>query len=84
MKLEYVLAEVIRQLLEMRRAETLGAAISAASGLDIEDVDRSPRAVLIRLLQHPTVATRILTNPGTVKRLFAALTDQWEYHDVAE
>jgi len=51
----------VRYFLETRNPKVLGAAIRAAAGIDIEDVDRSPSAVLLRLLRHPVLFARIFS-----------------------
>ena len=60
MKSEYLLAIIIRYFIEARHTRLLGAAVRAASGLDIEELDRAPRTVLARLARHPLLFTRIL------------------------
>ncbi|WP_458186612.1 NAD(P)/FAD-dependent oxidoreductase [Haladaptatus sp. NG-WS-4] len=79
MKGEYLLARIMRHLVETRQMAVLGDAVQVVSGIDIEDIDRSPRAVLRRLLQHPRVAARIFSNLSVLKQTYAALKDAWEY-----
>ncbi|WP_435120019.1 NAD(P)/FAD-dependent oxidoreductase [Halolamina sp. C58] len=79
MKPEYLLATVVRYFIETRQPQILGAAIRAASGMDIEAIDRSPRDVLARLGRHPVLFARIFGRPGVLKRVYAAATDQWGY-----
>lgn len=83
MKPEYLLATVVRYFIETRQPQILGAAIRAASGMDIEAVDRSPRDVLARLIRHPVLFARIFGRPSVLKRVYAAATDQWEFNRLA-
>ena len=74
MKSEYLLATVIRYFVEARHARLLGAAVRAASGLDIEELDRAPRTVLARLARHPLLFTRIFARRKVLARAYTALT----------
>jgi digeranylgeranylglycerophospholipid reductase len=82
MKGEYLLARIMRHLVETRQMTVLGDAVQVVSGIDIEDIDRSPRAVLRRFLGHPRVAARIFSNPAVIKQTYAAVTDAWEYDTI--
>ena len=77
LKPEFLFASVVQQLIEARRPRVLGAAIRAASGLDIEAVDRSPATVLRRLARHPTVFARIFARRAVLRRVYAGVTDRW-------
>lgn len=79
MKGEFLLARIIRHLLETRQISVLGDAVQVVSGIDIEDIDRSPRVVLRRLLGHPRVAARIFSKPAVLEETYAALTNEWEF-----
>ncbi len=81
MKAEYIFATVVRYFLETRNSQILGSTNSAASGLDIEDVDRSPRAVVLRLLRHPILFTSIFSRSDVLRRVYAGMTNQWELID---
>lgn len=81
MKAEYLLAVIIRYFIETRQPRLLGAAVRAVSGMDIEDIDRSSRAVLARLARHPILFGRIFSRKGVLKRLYAVATDRWEFTD---
>lgn len=76
---EYLLAHVVRGVLESNRPYLLGEIVAAVSGLDIEDADRTPRAVLLRLLRHPVVFARLLSTPSILRRVYDAYMDNWEY-----
>jgi len=78
MKTEYIFATVVRYFLETRNPKVLGAAIRAAAGIDIEDVDRSPSTVLLRLLRHPVLFARILSRRRVLNRVYGGMTNQWE------
>ncbi|SFG96181.1 digeranylgeranylglycerophospholipid reductase [Halopelagius inordinatus] len=81
MKMEYIFATVVRYFLETRDPQILGAAIRAAAGIDIEDVDRSPSTVLPRLLRHPVLFARIFSRRRVLKRVYGGMTNQWELID---
>jgi digeranylgeranylglycerophospholipid reductase len=78
LKPEYLLASVVRYFIETRQPEILGAAIRASSGMDIEDVDRSPRDVLARIARHPALFVRIFSRRDVLRRVYNGVTDQWE------
>ncbi|WP_434530311.1 NAD(P)/FAD-dependent oxidoreductase (plasmid) [Haloarcula sp. NS06] len=78
MKTEYIFATVVRYFLETRNPKVLGAAIRAAAGIDIEDVDRSPSTVLLRLLRHPVLFARIFSRRRVLNRVYGGMTNQWE------
>lgn len=78
LKPEFLFASVVQQLIEARRPRVLGAAIRAASGLDIETIDRSPGAVLRRLARHPVLFARIFARRRVLQRVYAGLTDTWD------
>jgi|GEM_PF-452030 len=80
MRSEYLLAHVVRGVLESNRPDLLGDIIAAVSGLDIEDADRTPRYVLSRLLRHPVVFTRLFSTPSILRRVYDAYMDNWEYN----
>lgn len=81
---EYLLAHVVRGILEARRPELLGKILRATSGLDVEEADRAPRKVLLRLLRHPLLFARLCSSPSLVRRIYEAYTDQWEYRELRE
>jgi digeranylgeranylglycerophospholipid reductase len=79
MRPEYLLAYVVRGVLEVDRPDLLGRLLDAVSGLDVEDVDRAPRNVLKGLLRHPIVLSRLLSTPSILQRAYDAYADNWEY-----
>ncbi|WP_435069765.1 NAD(P)/FAD-dependent oxidoreductase [Haloplanus sp. C73] len=81
MKTEYVFATVVRYFLETRNSKVLGAAIRAAAGIDIENVDRSPSTVLLRLLRHPGLFVCIFSRRRVLNRVYGGMTNQWELID---
>ncbi|QLG62099.1 NAD(P)/FAD-dependent oxidoreductase [Halorarum salinum] len=76
---EYFLAHVVRGVLEVGEATLLGDVLEAVAGIDIEDVDRSPRLALARLARRPALLARLVTRPWILRRVFDAYTDRWEY-----
>jgi digeranylgeranylglycerophospholipid reductase len=84
MRPEYLLAHVVRGVLEARRPKLLGKILQATSGLDVEEADRVPRKVLIRLLRHPLLFARLCSSPSLLRRTYEAYTDQWEYRELRE
>ncbi|MFC6717162.1 NAD(P)/FAD-dependent oxidoreductase [Natrialbaceae archaeon GCM10025810] len=79
MKAEYLLATIIRYFIEARKPQILGAAVRAGSGLDIEELDRSPGKVLARLAEHPILFGKMFLRSGVLRRVYAAMTGQWEF-----
>ena len=79
MRPEYLLAHVVRGVLESNRPYLLGEILAAVSGLDVEDADRAPKHVLFRLLRHPVVFARLLSTPSILQRVYDAYTNDWEY-----
>ena len=80
MQSEYRLAHLLRGAWMEFRDPTLIAAIARAiDNMTIEVITREPRGVYSRLLRHPTIATRILSNRGMLRRCIDAYTDSWEY-----
>ncbi|WP_221625676.1 NAD(P)/FAD-dependent oxidoreductase [Halobellus ruber] len=77
LKPEFLFASVVRHLLEARRPRVLGAAVRAASGVDIEAVDRAPTTVLRRLARNPLLLARIFLRRRALGRLYAGMTDRW-------
>jgi digeranylgeranylglycerophospholipid reductase len=76
---EYRLAYIVRGALEDGRPDILGDVMDAASGIDVEAVDRDPRQAFGRLLRRPGLLARLATNRTMMGRLYRAYTDQWEY-----
>ena len=80
MRAEYRLAHLLRGAwMEFRDPTLIAALARAIDGLTIEQVTRAPAAVYRRILRHPTLATRMLANPGMLRRCVDAYTDSWEY-----
>ena len=80
MQSEYRLAHLLRGTwMEFRDPALIAAIATAIDGMTIEEITRTPRAVYARLLRHPTIATKLLTNRGMLRRCIDAYTDSWEY-----
>lgn len=76
---EYFLAHVVQGVLQAGDATLLGDIFEAVAGIDIEDVDRSPRSVFARFVRHPVLLARLATRPWILKRAYDAYADRWEY-----
>ncbi|WP_193570592.1 NAD(P)/FAD-dependent oxidoreductase [Halorubellus sp. JP-L1] len=76
---EYRLAYVVRGALEDGRPDILSGVMQAVSGIDVEDVDRSPRKAFARLARHPLLVARMLGSRPMLGRAYRAWTDDWEY-----
>jgi hypothetical protein len=74
MRPEYLLAPVVRGVLEANRPDLLGKILRATSGLDVEEADRVPRKVLLRLLRHPMLFARLCSSPSILRRAYEAYT----------
>ncbi|MCO8244348.1 MULTISPECIES: NAD(P)/FAD-dependent oxidoreductase [unclassified Haladaptatus] len=81
MRAEYLLASLATTVLAEGRPDLLADLLSAASGIDIEDIDRHPSRALARLLSHPSLAARLLSIPAARRSVWRALRDEWEYDD---
>ncbi|MDS0243862.1 MULTISPECIES: NAD(P)/FAD-dependent oxidoreductase [unclassified Haloferax] len=79
MRGEYLLAHVVRELLESGDVSLLGSVLDAVSGIDVEAADRGPRIVLDRLIEHPLLCARLICRPATLRRIYDTYTDHWEY-----
>lgn len=79
MRAEYLLSSLATTVLDEGRTDLLADLLAAASGIDIEDIDRHPARVLYRLLTHPPLAARLLTIPAVRTSVWRALHDDWEY-----
>lgn len=77
LKPEFLFASVVRHFLEARKPRVLGAAVRAASGIDIEAVDRAPATVLRRLARHPVLLARIFLRRRVLGRVYAGVRDRW-------
>lgn len=76
---EYLLAAIVRGVLEQRRPNLLGAIVRTVSGIDIEDADRTPSTVLSQIARHPRVFARVFSNSVILRRIYDAYTGNWEY-----
>ncbi|WP_306061061.1 NAD(P)/FAD-dependent oxidoreductase [Natronococcus wangiae] len=76
---EHFLAHVVRGVLEAGEPELLGDILDTVAGITIEDIDRSPRLALTRLLRRPTLFARLVAQPRVRRNAFEAYTDRWEY-----
>lgn len=76
---EYFLAHVVRGVLEAGEPELLGDILDTVAGIAIEDIDRSPRLALTRLLRRPTLFARLVAQSRVRRNAFEAYTDHWEY-----
>ena len=80
MRSEYRLAHLLRGVwMEFRDPALLAAIARTFDGLTIEEITRKPLTVYRRILRQPTLATRVLTNRGMLRRCIDAYTDSWEY-----
>jgi len=80
MRSEFRLAHLMRGAwVEHEDPELLAAVAERLDGLTIDEVTRSPRAVVGRVLRSPGVAARLLSNGGMLERLYDAYRDRWEY-----
>lgn len=80
MKREYRLAHLIRGMwLEHEDPELLADLLQALDGLTITQITREPRSVVARILRHPTLAVKLFTDRGMLRRCIDAYTDTWEY-----
>lgn len=80
MKSEYRLAHLMRGAwVEHEDPELLAGVAEALEGLTIDDITRQPHRVIGRVLKHPGVATKLIADPGMIKRFVNAYTDTWEY-----
>lgn len=81
MKSEYRLASLMRGVwVEHEDPELMATVAESLEGLTIDDITRSPRNVIKRVLRNPTVAAQLVTDQGMVKRFVNAYTDNWEYN----
>jgi digeranylgeranylglycerophospholipid reductase len=81
MKSEYRLARLMRGAwVEHEDPHLLASVAEALDGLSIDDITRQPQQVIWRIVRHPLVATQLIADPGMLKRLFDAYTDNWEYN----
>ena len=80
MRSEFRLAHLLRGVwMEFRDPQLLAGVVRAIDGLTIEEITRNPRSVYKRVLRHPRLAMRVLTNRGMRRRLIDAYTGSWEY-----
>ncbi|MFH5797900.1 NAD(P)/FAD-dependent oxidoreductase [Haladaptatus sp. CMAA 1911] len=79
MRAEYLLASLVTTVLDEGRTDLLADLLDAASGIDIEDIDRHPTRALRRLLTCPSLAARLLSIPSVRTSVWRALRDDWEY-----
>lgn len=79
MRAEYLLSSLATTVLDEGRTDLLADLLSAASGIDIEAIDRKPYRALIRLLSHPSLTGRLLSIPAVRTSVWRALRDDWEY-----
>ena len=80
MKSEYRLACLMRGAwVEHEDPELLAGVAEALEGLKIDDITRQPNRVIGRVLKHPKIATKLILNPGMIKRFANAYTGTWEY-----
>jgi digeranylgeranylglycerophospholipid reductase len=79
MRAEYLLASLVTTVLDEGRTDLLADLLDAASGIDIEDIDRHPARALRRLLTHPSLTGRLLSIPAVRTSVCRALRDEWEY-----
>lgn len=80
MRPEYRLANLMRGVWEEGGdARTLAAMAGAIDGLTVEDITRRPRRVIARVARHPTVAARVVSRPGMVRRVVDTYRGRWEY-----
>jgi digeranylgeranylglycerophospholipid reductase len=76
---EYRLARLMRGAWEEHEDPQLLADVAmAVDGATIDEITRSPRTVLGRVLRRPRLTARLL-NPGMARRLVRSYTDDWEY-----
>jgi digeranylgeranylglycerophospholipid reductase len=80
MKHEYRLAHLMRGAwVEHEDPHLLAGVAKALDGLTIDDVTRSPRRVVARVVRRPRVAARLVADRGMLRRFVDAYTDRWEY-----
>jgi digeranylgeranylglycerophospholipid reductase len=79
LRMEYLLAYVVRGALAEGRADILAETMQVVSGIDVETVDREPRHALARIARKPGLVGKIVTNREMVARLYRAYTGKWEY-----
>lgn len=77
---EFRLAHLMRGAwVEHEDPRLLAAVAESLDGLSIDEITRSPGAVVRRLLRHPRVTAQLLANRGMLERVYEAYTDRWEY-----
>ncbi|MFC4542674.1 NAD(P)/FAD-dependent oxidoreductase [Halosolutus amylolyticus] len=80
MQSEYRLAHLMRGAwVEHENPELLAAVAEALDGLTIDDITRRPATVIRRVVRRPTIAARLLSDGGMIRRLYDSYTDSWEY-----
>ncbi len=78
MRPEYRLAYLVRGILESKNPELLGDILTAVTSLDAEDADRSPHAVVNRLIRHPILLGRLIAQPEVRRRGYNAYINRWK------
>lgn len=78
MRSEYRLAYLVRGILESKNPGLLGDVLTAVSGLDAEDADRSPHAVINRLIRHPVLLGRLIAQQEVRRRGYNAYINRWK------
>lgn len=79
LRMEYLLAYVVRGALADGRVDILAETMEVVTGIDVETVDRIPRHALARIIRKPRLVSKIITNRQMVSRLYRALRGQWEF-----
>ena len=82
MKSEFRLAHLMRGAwVEHEDSQLLAAIAESIDGLTIEEVTRSPGAVMNRLARDPKTASKLFLSSGMLRRVYEAYTGRWEYTD---
>lgn len=80
MKSEYLIAAVIRGVMEESGdTELLAALADAVDGLTVSEITREPDRLLTRLMTRPRLLVRLLRIPGIRARFRDAYHDRWEF-----
>lgn len=80
MKSEYRLAHLMRGAwVEHEDPELLAAVTEALDGLTIDEITRQPAEVIRHVLSRSMTAAKLISDTGTIRRLYDAYTDSWEY-----